>query len=338
MSSQEEHSLLVRCCCCCCIHFCYPQEERKFAAVEYELVPSTEGGTPKQSSLPHPSKSFFLQQDKAEFAIPIPLHEQKDLHGSTHAVKDAPSRIRLWSGSDRSSELFLTNLPSLLTPRDGTEDEMCPLTPQYEYWDPEAYGRWRPSLPFILDQKEEEEEEEGEAKAGRGASHAPTVPEIDFSLYYDIQCRTLTVNLRQVKNLPLKGKMTTLNSMVLLYLVPDRQYILESKVVENSTNPIFDQSLEFKGLLPDEVRRQSLVFRIYSQSAKGDLLGGLTLPLSGADLFGMKYRLKIDTDTEKLKVIDTSSVCQWNMNVYMCSTYASVITILNTGSYCIKLS
>ena len=310
MSSQEEYSLLVRCCCCCCIQLCYPQEKRKFATVEYGLVPSTEGGPPKQAHLPHPSKRFFLQQEKAEFATPI------SLHGSTYAVKDQPSRMLLWSSSDRSSELFLTNLPSKarstsLTPRDGMEDEMCPLTPQYEYWDPEAYGGWRPSLPFILDQKEEEEEEDETKADGR----TTIVPEIDFSLYYDIQCRTLTVNLRQVKNLPLKSKTATLNSMVVLYLVPDRQYILESKVVENSTNPYFDQSLEFKGLLPDEVRRQSLVFRIHSQSAKGDLLGGLTLPLSGADLFGMKYRIKIDTDTDKLKVIDTSSVCQWNMNV-----------------------
>ena len=322
MSSQEEYSLLVRCCCRCCIQLCYPQEKRKFATVEYGLVPSTEDGSPKQAHLPHPSKSFFLQQEKAEFAISIPLHEQKGVHGSTHAIKDQPSHMLLWSSSDKSSELFFANLPSKahstsLTPRDGMEGEMCPLTPQYEYWDPEAYGGWRPSLPFIQDQNMEEEEEEGEGKAGRGASHATPVPEIDFSLYYDIQCRTLTVNLQRVKNLklPLKGKTATLNSMVLLYLIPDRQYVLESRVVENSTNPIFDQSLEFMGLLPDEVRRQSLVFRIYSQSAKGDLLGGLTLPLSGVDLFGMKYRIRIDRDTEKLKVIDTSNMCQWNMNV-----------------------
>ena len=321
MSSQEEYSLLVRCCCCCCIHFCYPQEERKFAAVEYELVPSTKNGPPEPAPLPLPSKSFFLPQEKAEFAIPLQLHEQKGVHGSTRAVKLQPSRT--WSSSDgygstgnknqgyRRTASLPPTLPSKarsssLTPQDGTESKMCPITPQYEYSDPEAFGGWKPSLPSIQDQEEEEEEEESEMKAG---SRAAVVPEIEFSLYYDIQCRTLTVHLQCAKHLPLKGKKVTLNPIVLLYLVPNREDILESKVVENSTNPYFDQSLEFKGLLPDEVRRQSLVFRIYSQSAKGDLLGGLALPLSEADLFGMKYRIKIDTDTEKLKVMDNYVKC-----------------------------
>ena len=311
MSSQEEYSLLVRCCCCCCIQLCYsyPQEET-FAAVEYELVPSTEGWPPEQAPLLVPSKSFFLPQEKAEFAIPIPLYEQKGMHGSTHTVKGQLSHMLLWSSSDRKVASLPTTLPSKarsspLTPQDGTESEMCPITPEHEFCDPEAPGGWRPSLTSIQDQEEEKEEEEGEM---RGASHT-TVPEIEFSLYYDIQCRTLTVHLQCAKHLPLKGKKVTLNPIVLLYLVPNREDILESKVVENSTNPYFDQSLEFKGLLPDEVRRQSLVFRIYSQSAKGDLLGGLALPLSEADLFGMKYRMKIDTDTEKLKVMDNYVKC-----------------------------
>ena len=63
------------------------------------------------------------------------------------------------------------------------------------------------------------------------------------------------------------------------------------------------------------------MFWIYSQSAKGDLLGGLALPLSEADLFGMKYTLKIDTDIEKLKVMDMSSVCQQNLPVCVYSYY-----------------
>ena len=325
MSSQEEYSLLVRCCCCCCIHFCYPQEERKFAAVEYELVPSTEGGTPEQAPVPLLGKSFFFPQEEANFAIPIPLHEPKDVHGSTHAVKHQPSRVLLWSSSDRKVASLPTTLPSQarsspLTPQDGTERDMCPITPEQEFCAPEASGGWKPSLPSIQDQEEEKEEEES---GTRGASRATTVPEIEFSLYYDIQRRTLTVHLQCAKHLPLKGKKVTLNPIVLLYLVPNREYILESKVVENSTNPRFYQLLEFKGLLLDEVRRQSLVFRIYSQSAKGDLLGGLALPLSEADLFGMKYRMKIDTNTEKLKVIDISSLCEQNINV--CVWYRYII-------------
>lgn len=329
MSSLEEPSLLVRCCCCCCFHLCYPQEEKKFAAVEYELVPSTKEGPLEQAPLPLPTKSFFLPQEKAEFAIPIQLREQKGVHGTTHAVKLQPSRSLHLSSSDRygsteqNSQGYrrTVSLPptlpsrarfSSLTRQDETKSETCLLTPKYDSCDPEVSGGWRPSLPSIQDQEEEEEEEEGEMKAGGGASRAKNVPEIEFSLYYDIQCRTLTVHLQCAKHLPLKSRKVTLNPIVLLYLVPNREDILESKVVENSTNPYFDQSLEFKGLLPDEVRRQSLVFRIYSQSAKGDLLGGLALPLSEADLFGMKHRMKIDTDTEKLKVMNTSSVCQWN--------------------------
>ena len=60
------------------------------------------------------------------------------------------------------------------------------------------------------------------------------------------------------------------------------------------------------------------MFRVYSHSTKGDLLGGLGLSLSEADLFGVMCRKKIDTDVEKLKVwllilYSTGMVYVWYM-------------------------
>ena len=184
---------------------------------------------------------------------------------------------------------------------------------------------WKPTLSSIADAEEPEEEEEGRGGMGGGGGRGggewigreeggegeivvdgsvspPTSPEVEFSLYYDIQCRTLMVHLQCAYNLPTKSKKVELNPIVVLYLLPNREDIFQSKMIQNSANPMFNQSFEFSGLLPDEIRRQMLVFRVFSHSSKGDLLGGVGISLSEADLFGVMYRRAIDTDVEKLKV------------------------------------
>lgn len=175
-------------------------------------------------------------------------------------------------------------------------------------------GSWQPSLTAIEDVEENEDEtglqrsersslRSTEGMAMHSRSGSPSLPpEVEFSLYYDIQCRTLMVHVQCARFLPNRAKKSGLNPIVLLYLLPNREDIFHSKMIENSTNPVFNQSFEFSGLMPDEIRRQTLVFRVFSHSAKGDLLGGLSVPLAEADLFGVMCRRIIDTDVEKLKV------------------------------------
>ena len=202
---------------------------------------------------------------------------------------DYPPTFQVFSASDAGKDEMYENSPSPGSITSG------PTTPYTNEW--EASGSWKPTLSSIEDEDEGQEDDQ----YGSEVDSLALEPEIDFSLYYDIQCRTLTVHLQCARNLPLKTK-AIMYPTVILYLLPNREDTLQTRSVGNTNNPYFDQSLEFKGLLPDEIRRQTLIFRVYSQASKGDLLGGLAVPLAEADLFGMVCTKRIDVDIEKMKV------------------------------------
>ena len=50
------------------------------------------------------------------------------------------------------------------------------------------------------------------------------------------------------------------------------------------------------------------MFQLYNGSTMGTLVGGVTLPLSDADLYGMNCIMKIDLDRERIKVCILSLV------------------------------
>ena len=91
-------------------------------------------------------------------------------------------------------------------------------------------------------------------------------PTLQYSLYYDIQRNSLTVNLGQAFNLP-KIKSGSGDTSIILYLQPNKAEVFESKVVRKDPNPIFDQTFEFTGLLGVQVcRKQTLIFKVYGRS------------------------------------------------------------------------
>ena len=77
---------------------------------------------------------------------------------------------------------------------------------------------------------------------------------------------------------------------------------MQSTVLKDGPEPVINRSVTFKDLKPDEVREQTLVFQLYNGSTMGALVGGVTLPLSDADLYGMSCTMNIDLDREKIKV------------------------------------
>ena len=94
-----------------------------------------------------------------------------------------------------------------------------------------------------------------------------TQPTILYSLYYDIQRATLSVNLKQLFNLSLQRKHKTLDTYVALYLLPRQAEVFESKIVRNSLNPVFEQEFEFAGQPGMQIlKKQTLVFKIYGYS------------------------------------------------------------------------
>ena len=285
--------------------------------MEYELVPSTSEGM-IFNNIPTPDimKEFSLPQAKTEYAVPLSLSPQNGKRRIRRPITTQPKRQRSLSepslppGFNPPVDVVESpkrSLPSLDSTQSLPIHTFSPtLTTSSHYKQmsmPDELGSWKPSLSSIDDVEEPADESDARSRK----------PEIEFSLYYDIQCRTLMVHLQSAHNLPIKGKKVSLDPTVVLYLLPNREDIFQSRVIHDTANPTFNQSFEFRGLLPDEVRRQTLVFRVCSHSSKGEMLGGVSLSLSEADLFGVMCRKKLDTDIEKLKVriitIDGIPVC-----------------------------
>lgn len=123
-------------------------------------------------------------------------------------------------------------------------------------------------------------------------------PQLHFSLYYDIQRRTLTVHLMEATNLPGKDRRGASDPFVILFLLPNKEEIFESKVQKKTHNPVFNEVFEFSGLLPNEIRRQTLVLRMLDKdsSSSSNDIGTVVLHLEEADLYGV--RVSVDLSEE----------------------------------------
>ncbi len=129
-------------------------------------------------------------------------------------------------------------------------------------------------------------------------------PRIQFSLYYDIQRRTLTVHLLSGTDLPAKDRRGTSDPYVILFLIPNKEQIFESKVHDKDLNPFFNEVFEFSGLLADEIRRQTLILRVLDKDklTASDDMGLVVLPLEDADLYGVKMNCILSEEMSILNV------------------------------------
>jgi synaptotagmin-1 len=146
------------------------------------------------------------------------------------------------------------------------------------------------------------------ATAPRGGESASAglenPPYIYFSLYFDIQRRALTVNLIKVENLPPKPpNQGSCDPFVMMFLLPNKQEVLQSVIKQGTLNPEFQQVFEFGGILANDLKNQVLVFRVFDHDrfSKNDLMGTVIMPLKDADLYGMLMRRPVDQRKGLLK-------------------------------------
>ena len=142
--------------------------------------------------------------------------------------------------------------------------------------------------------------EASERSSSSVSTTAETIPTLQFSLYYDIQRRSLSVHLQQAYNLPARDVRGTSDPFVVFFLLPNKEEIYESKIVHKTLNPIFDQVFEFGGILPQEIRRQTIMFRVYDHDrfTPNELIGVVALSLEEADLYGVSMKMRIDEKEE----------------------------------------
>lgn len=127
-------------------------------------------------------------------------------------------------------------------------------------------------------------------------------PSIQFSMYYDIQRRTLSVHLHQAFNLPsIQGPQ---DSFVVIFLLPTRDIVHKSVTISNSRDPQYKQIFEFGGILAEEVYQQVLVCQVYysDKFAHDHLVGSVLVPLKEADLYGVVMTKRIGEGHDLLKV------------------------------------
>ena len=133
-------------------------------------------------------------------------------------------------------------------------------------------------------------------------------PTLQFSIYFDFKRHTLIVHLQKAFNLPVREiDKDTVHAFVIIYLLPNRETdreTYESRVIQNTRNPNFDEMFQFPRLKKEVARKQTLVFRIYHQCGPKHniLIGGVLQPLEGVDFHGKTLRKRIVEDVEECQV------------------------------------
>lgn len=154
----------------------------------------------------------------------------------------------------------------------------------------------------------------------------PFEPTVFFSLYFDFQRRALTVHLQSASGLkclvkPSKKSGLTMDTyssrtpspaltlpsdpdtFVLLFLIPLKEQSFFSSMKPKSSSPKFNETFEFVGILPEEIRRQSLVFRFYNKTKQNEL-GIMIMPLEDADMYGVDLQKPITPIDAASKTIE----------------------------------
>ena len=139
----------------------------------------------------------------------------------------------------------------------------------------------------------------------QGADVGP--PMLQFSLYYDIQCHTLTVDIQSATNLSQKSSDEgPCSSLVIVHLLPNKEEVHSTEVMPKMRNPVYNVVFKF-GLLQsfDEI---TLVFKVFHHHTfmKRELIGVVTCPLRDADLTGNQINMEI-MQGEQCDSMDVSS-------------------------------
>ncbi len=130
-------------------------------------------------------------------------------------------------------------------------------------------------------------------------------PLLEFSLYFDVHCRVLTVHLHKAHNLPIEDKNSKLVSSVGVSLLPDWEDAFETKIATNTLNPVYDETFTFQGILPEEVQGKTVVFRVYHHITResDQMVGMVYLPLNLVDLFGSERVIKKISQRKELEKV-----------------------------------
>lgn len=277
-----------------------------------EKYPTIEYYTPEKASEKLEVPDFHNVPLQKIFDFPQPESEDFVTHpqvprNSLPAIKEQPYGSDLcaepmYVTKKGRSSLTLSQLPDDQS-QDGTDSRSeydvlePPFTPPDEVPSRRAITA-TPDLPLDIDD-----------------------PAIQFSLYYDIQRRSLSVHLYQALNLPVKRDIRSSHDpFIVIFLLPTREVIHQTVTIPNCRDPKFKQIFEFSGILAEEVYQQVLVFQVFysDKFTRDHLIGSVLMPLKEADLYGVIMTKMIGEGQDLLKVHVYAYICNtaWKMYTY----------------------
>ena len=103
-----------------------------------------------------------------------------------------------------------------------------------------------------------------------------------FSLFYDPFATQLTLTIQRATDLPKSEKQAVLSPYVKFYFIPKDFFWQQTTVKESTTNPVFNQSFQIKGVLHHKLRQYSICFLVMdSRRTQGEsVIGKVMVPLS----------------------------------------------------------
>lgn len=143
---------------------------------------------------------------------------------------------------------------------------------------------------------------------------SPETPCVHFSLYYDENSQKLIVHLKQAYRLPTSRPEESSNPFAEIYLLPKKIDVVKSHTERKTHNPVFDETFRFAELSSHEIRKQTVVIRMYNNE-QSHFIGGVLCPLESASMNGDLIKVPItEFDEEDSLLVRGFCTCA----SYMC--------------------
>ncbi|CAL4067347.1 unnamed protein product, partial [Meganyctiphanes norvegica] len=129
------------------------------------------------------------------------------------------------------------------------------------------------------------------------------VGEIQYSLEYDFQDQTLIVKVISAKELTAMDMNGTSDPYVKVTLLPDKGYMLKSKVKRSTLNPKWNESFYFEGFSMQKLQTRILHLHVYDYDrfSRDDSIGEIHIPLCQNDFAEKKEMSRVLKPLKKNK-------------------------------------
>ena len=126
---------------------------------------------------------------------------------------------------------------------------------------------------------------------------------VHFSLYYHESNQKLVVHLKEASRLPTSRPEESSNPFTEVYLLPNKGVVHKSHVETKTHSPVFDETFKFTELDSHDIKKQTLVMRMYINE-RSHFIGGVLYPLESAAMNGDLVKVPISEfdEEESLRV------------------------------------